>query len=370
MNALDTPILVTFFRSYSAQNKGEALYTSREFAERIRTATGDTKGDLPWLKLARFGNRRSPPGPDGKGGNSLRWDANVLAISGIEADYDGEQIAVDEALETLEKQGIASLLYTSPSHTEDTPRWRVLCPLSEETKPAQRRHFLGRLNGLFRGILSRESWALSQSYYFGCVRNNPSHRVELIDGTPIDLHDDLDECWIGPGNNTDTAGNPADVTGDERETAELIRRIVTGEEYHTALTPLAARLIGRNAPRDITREILRGAMLAIPEDRHDGRWKARFDEIERLIDGAVTKYADPAEKRRNNNRTIARLASNMIRNRRHPDDIRAAVSAEADKIGMPRVEAIRVMDWVANQELDRRRAAYAAQNREATHASN
>jgi hypothetical protein len=355
MSILDRPILVTFFRNSGAMNKGEARYSPLELAERILATTAEHKTELPWLKLARFGNRRTDKG-------SLRHDGNVLAISGLEADYDGGLITFDEALETLEKQGVASILYTSPGYSESAPRWRVLCPTSVEAKPAQRRHLLGRLNGLFCGTFARESWTLSQSYYFGSVRNNSSHRVELIDGTPIDQHDDLDEIWIGP-TNTQTASNRGNVTGDERETAELIRRSLTGEELHTTLTPLAARLIGRNVPRDIVRELLRAIMLSWPEAARDDRWKARFAGIDRQIDSAVAKYAEPAANRRNNKRAIARLTGTMIRNRQHPDIIRTAVAAEADKLSMPHNEAIQVMDWVANREFDRRRAANAPQRR-------
>jgi len=92
---------------------------------------------------------------------------------------------------------VASLAYTSPSHTEDAPRWRVLCLFSKEYPPDRRDAFMGRLNGLFRGIFSAESWTLSQSFYLGSVNNNPSHRAEIINGTPIDLLPALDETWIG-----------------------------------------------------------------------------------------------------------------------------------------------------------------------------
>ncbi len=149
----DTPIPVTFFTSHAAMNKNEARYTMCELAQRIFVTTAQTKGELPWLKLARFGNHRTDKG-------SLRHDPNVLAVTGIEADCDDERVTVDEALEILTKQGVASILYTSPTHTEDAHRWRVLCPLSAEVKPDQRRHFLGRLNGLFRGIFAGESFTL------------------------------------------------------------------------------------------------------------------------------------------------------------------------------------------------------------------
>ena len=104
----------------------------------------------------------------------------------------------DEALEVLERQGLASVRSTPRHRTpRPSPRWRVLCALATEMAPGERGRYMGRLNGLFRGIFADESWTLSQGYFFGSVNGNPSHRVEVIDGEPIDAHDDLDEIWLG-----------------------------------------------------------------------------------------------------------------------------------------------------------------------------
>ncbi len=357
MTTLDRAIPVTFFEDYAAQTKREEPYSPRALAERISTVTMRQKARLPWLKLARFGEKRSPPKADGTGGNSLRWDVNVLEVTGIEADYDQERIPFDAAMERLEKQGIASILYTSPSYTEDTPRWRVLCPLSEELAPDRRRAIFGRLNGLFGGVFSRESWTLSQAYYFGSVNHNPSHRVELIDGTTIDQHDDLDEIWLGPS--AQAQPDQTETGRDERETAELIRRALTGEELHTTLVPLAARLIGRNISQDITTEILRGIMRSWPEAAQDDRWRARYAEIGRIVTSATTKYREPAEQRGENTRAIARLAGRMIRERQTKDDIRAAVAEEAIKLNIDPARAQQIATWVGDRELDRRKRIHA-----------
>ena len=147
MSPLDAPIAVTFFRNYAATTKTEELYTPRALAERIRAVTAASKDRLPWLKLARFGNLRTDK-------NSLRNDKNLEGITGIEGDYDGGRVTFDEALKRITQQGIAAILYTSPSHCEDAPRFRVLCPTSMELSPDQREHMLGRLNGLLGGIFS------------------------------------------------------------------------------------------------------------------------------------------------------------------------------------------------------------------------
>lgn len=125
-----------------------------------------SKSELPLIKLARFGDVRSKRG-------SLRHDRNVLGVHGIEADYDGEQMPPERAVELLQAANVRAVVYTSASHTPQTPRWRVLAPLTCEFPPDQRRAFIERLNGALGGVLSAESFTLSQAFYFGRVEGVP-----------------------------------------------------------------------------------------------------------------------------------------------------------------------------------------------------
>jgi hypothetical protein len=286
---------VTFFRDFAAGDKIEEAWTLSSLASRIRTVTAAEKKQLPWLKLAKFGETRSAK-------NSLRHDGNVLAIAGVEADYDGEKMPMEAAAEALEKAGVLSMLYTSPSHTEDAPRWRVLCPTSAELPPMRREHLVGRLNGLLGGVLAGESWTLSQSYYFGSVRHNPSHQVLVIDGTPIDQHDELDEIWRGKpqtGPSTGTAEKPRSGPLDE---AALLQEIATGRSYHTAQVRLLGAWARAGMPYMEARAKLVAAMEAVPEAERDARWQSRMADIDRCLDDIYGKQAkakdaasDPAE---------------------------------------------------------------------------
>jgi hypothetical protein len=183
-------MIVTSFPDRGARHKTEEDLPLDVLARRIEHATAGEKSGLPLLKCARFGDCRTDKG-------SLRHNDNVLAIAGIEADYDGEAIGFDAAVAGLSRAEIAGIVYTSPSHAADAPRWRIVCPLSAEYPPAERDRFLDRLNGLFGGIFANESWTLSQSYYFGSVKRNPSHRVAVTAGVCIDQADQLDEGAIG-----------------------------------------------------------------------------------------------------------------------------------------------------------------------------
>ncbi|MBX9595509.1 MAG: DUF3987 domain-containing protein [Roseomonas sp.] len=187
---LDAARPVTFFRDRFTTTKAEETVSLRDLVERVRDTRADRKDLLPWLKLARFGANRTEKG-------SLRHDANVLEIHGIEADYDGEQITLDRARQVLTNAGVAAMLYTSPSHREEAPRWRVLCPTSQGLPPASRAGLVARINGLFVGALAAESFTLSQSYYFGAVDGCTAHEVVLIEGRAIDLADELDDNALG-----------------------------------------------------------------------------------------------------------------------------------------------------------------------------
>jgi hypothetical protein len=80
-----------------------------------------TKDAAPLIKLGRFGDNRTDKG-------ALRHDSNPIEVTGCEGDYDGERVPMENAAALLEQAGIRALFYTSPSHTPDKPRWRVLLP--------------------------------------------------------------------------------------------------------------------------------------------------------------------------------------------------------------------------------------------------
>ena len=94
----------------------------------------------------------------------------------------------------------------------------------------------------------------------------------------------------------------ANVPGEERETAELVRQVLAGEDYHTPLAALAMRLLKGGTPDGQAVLLLRGFMQAVPEDRRDlkeggmqpGRWQVRYDDIPRAVSTARAKLGAPA----------------------------------------------------------------------------
>jgi hypothetical protein len=181
-------IRVTFFKNYAATTKTEEELTPEELRDRIISTSAATKAKLPWLKLGKFGTKKTDQ-------KCLRHDANVLGLTGVELDYDDEDVSFDSAVAMLQEMHLFTLIYTSPSHTEAKPRWRILAFLSKlETRNAMRIKYVARINGRMGGIIKKkESFNLSQGFYYGRALDNAdaNHRAVIIAGDFIDLRDDL-----------------------------------------------------------------------------------------------------------------------------------------------------------------------------------
>lgn len=243
------------------------------------------KGACPLLKLATFGDQRTAQG-------ALRSDQNLLRVYGVEGDYDAGEVGVDEAVRRLERAQLRAVVYTSPSHSDEKPRWRVLAPLSKECPPADRNRFLARVNGALGGILASESFALSQTYYIGPVEGRRYLVVPTFDdpteGRCVDELDELDAIAAMPAKAPNSGETSTSADG------ELLDAIRYGTKYHESLVSLAARYVGRGmAPADAT-----AALQALMDDVKPAggdlsRWQERRNEIPRIVAGAAAKFTRP-----------------------------------------------------------------------------
>ncbi|AUM72930.1 AAA family ATPase [Paracoccus jeotgali] len=182
LSPLDAPLAVTRFSNVHAKRLSTDAMSLRTLAGVIRRMRADSKAALPLLKLATFGDKRTEKG-------SLRHDGNLGTIHGIEGDYDAGGVTASEAVQMLKAADIAALVYTTPSHKPDAPRWRVLVPTSAPVTPQERDALCARVNGALGGILANESFARSQSYYFGGIGSDPE--VHLVEGRAIDTASDV-----------------------------------------------------------------------------------------------------------------------------------------------------------------------------------
>ena len=228
---------VTVFRSKSG-DIAAARPMSMEELERVihrgpTVESEDRKATLPLLKLARFGDQATAKG-------SLRSDENVSQVYGIEGDYDGEQVAMETAAERLKRFDIEALLHTSARHRPEAPRWRVFCPLSVPLEgdtaqlKAQHAYWLDHLNGALGGILSVESWTLSQAYFFGSIAGfTPLTSIRLA-GKCLDQLDELPPAMgkFGKRDEADKA-QPNASEGEKADASADIKSIATGEHVYT-----------------------------------------------------------------------------------------------------------------------------------------
>lgn len=282
-------VTITVFPDQYARSKSVQEHTLEELAALIRNTQRSTKQELPWLKLASFGNRTD------NGSSCLRWDGNVLDVTGCEADYDREQMDFDEAVERLESAGIEAIVYTSPSHEPFKPRWRALAPFSEPLPPDRRAAMVARLNGVLGGVVADESFALSQSYYFGHPYEPAEVRAEVVRGTRIDLLPGLDAGAIGKSNRQ--SGNGEERShgfGGGLDVIEMIRRIETGESLHPPMMSLAGKLARETRSRPLITEMLHGIFLTANQGRYAGRWPEVLRELDHALDKEIAKQA-PAQ---------------------------------------------------------------------------
>lgn len=150
-----------------------------ELVERVKNPPlHDSKEQCQLINGASFGDRKSASG-------SYRHRDNVLLVSFLEVDYDGEIISLDAAEAMVRDMGIAAVIYTTARHRHDRPRWRALLPLSNPVPIAERARCVALANDLFQGALAVESFTPSQAYYVGRVKN-VLYETREVKGEPID----------------------------------------------------------------------------------------------------------------------------------------------------------------------------------------
>jgi len=264
------PFVVTSFRDLSGDTLTTESMTLDQLKATIDKTSALNKGDLPLIKLATFGDKRSDKG-------SLRHNANVLKVHGVEGDYDGESMSIDTAARKL--VGIECLLYTSPSHMPAKPRWRVIAPFSVALNGKARDKMLRRIDARLGGVLAKESYTLSQAYFIGSVKGGSTAEVRVLEGKRIDRVSDIDET---------VKEERAHESSDE---ADLIKRLQQGDDgRHEAVTVLAAKFAARGMVTPGIIKTLR-ALMDASDARRDAKFKARYAEIVPAAESAVRKFA-------------------------------------------------------------------------------
>lgn len=273
-----TAIAWTRFLDRAATSARELQHEWRELVEHLEHAGPyPAKSVCPWIKLARFGQSRSLKG-------ALRHDGNLLQITGVEGDYDGEQMQPEEAVALLERAQLRAVVYTSPSHTPGAPRWRVLAPLSQPMDPGSRSALLARINGALGGVLTPESFTLSQSYYYGRVQGQEDYRVLVTyddpeEGVTVDQADELDDIAIGKPARAHVSDGVSPGNCIAARVEQLGRRLRTGDGRRDLLKSY----IGDRSNRGLSSDEIRALLEDVAERFFDPADPLDWSNINRLI---------------------------------------------------------------------------------------
>lgn len=175
----EQPFHCTTFSDLQAQNSKFHSLTWVQFTASIINPTSyPQKRAMLLLSCSAYGKKRTK-------NNSLRHAANLTKCFGIEGDYDAGHVTIEQARDRLSEAGICAVLYTTPSHKQDSPRWRVIAPLSIPSTPGLRKKHVARLDACLGGVLAKESYTLSQAFYIGRVEG-VEYTSYLTEGVCID----------------------------------------------------------------------------------------------------------------------------------------------------------------------------------------
>lgn len=289
----------TEFPDRMAMSRRTRTSTWPDFVQMLATPPSvAAKDKQPLLKLATFGERRTE-------GGCYRTDKNVLQISGIEGDYDAEKVSPEEAVAALERHGIRAVVYTSWSHKDDAPRWRVVCPTSRQLPPGERQALTSRLNGALGGVLAGESFTLSQSYYFGRSRDGVYRCLTTFndpeEGECIDELSSLDAIAIrksGPSVREAVWGSqfPPQTAqiGAAAPNDDWIGALLDGDDVHGNALRVVGRMVAKGYDDSTIKDLFRALEPQVAHAR--GRDRAREllgSELDRMIVGARAKGFAP-----------------------------------------------------------------------------
>lgn len=189
-------------------------------------ATYPAKAACPLWKPCRFGDRRNAKG-------SRRIAENLDQVWGVMLDYDGGAVSIEQARDLAARAGVESIFYTTPSHTDDEPRWRAVLPLSEASPADQHERLVSLANGVLGGIAAPESWRPAQFFYYGHVAGSPYKFFETA-GRCLDQLDPRPKPVGPPGRGSETASRGA-LAASSKPSLGL-----SSDEIRTALRPLDA----------------------------------------------------------------------------------------------------------------------------------
>jgi hypothetical protein len=277
----------TVFLNQQARTK-ECVLISANGLRSVKSAS--SKKSAPWLKLAIFGDE-----PTKK--NCLRNDANVIAVTGAEFDYDDGELAFEPAVARLTEAGVKAIAYTSASHTPGKPKWRILLPFNkpyQSTKDemkAYRKNAVLRVETILDVKADHASYNLSQAFYFGPVKQTEEYyQVLETPGEFIDILHDLKAGLPEPVSSNPFEGLAGSLKelGAGGDVEGWTAGIVAGNPLHPNVRDLAAHYAAVGVRQRDARAIIE-TLLGVSHAA-EGSVNRELKDIERTLSNAYDKF--------------------------------------------------------------------------------
>ncbi|MGP5563690.1 DNA primase family protein [Vreelandella alkaliphila] len=337
---MSAPLTITLWTDVKGTAKKDMEMSWPQFGEWLSALPpAQVKDNCKLIKLARFGGDRTEK-------RSLRHDANVVEVTGIEGDYDDEVMTPEEAIAKLEAAGLRATVAPTFTSTPDTPRWRVLTPLMEAVSPSERLKYLEALNGILGGVLAKESATLSQSYYVG-VPSGADYTVKHTFGDPregstldgLEMMDGIDHLRVPVGKKKDKATSSGDGEAfDDSTFDDWVQDLVSCDSIHPALVRIVAHCVAKGFDDGHIKLLFAGLADRVKAKRGDERGDLMLGkELDDAIKSARDKGFAP--------RSFGELLSDArdLDKDSDPETINALV---VETVSLPPIEKRRVREAI------------------------
>lgn len=289
LEGVDNPqnlVTLTVFQNLFGSDKQELQMFWPDFLQWLRTLPPKPKAESPLIKFSRFGGQTTPKG-------SFRHDDNLLEVTGLEGDYDAGSYSAEEAQRVLQEAGVEAVIVTTHSHTAERPRWRVFAPVSRPVHPQERKALMRRLNAILGGVLTAESFVLSQAYFIGYPPGGEAnYRVLPSRGQPIDLVPVVKAVEVRDEDDVPVPKDWERKGAMEEKDLKHLTNIMRsgGEGVHEASLRLSMALATRKVPQGLILDFLQSLM----REWADGsdRWASRFEDLDRIVYSAIRKVRE------------------------------------------------------------------------------
>lgn len=221
-----------------------------------------------------------------------RNDANlktskILVIDGDKGKDGGNCCSPLELHEWLKKMEFNHFIYTTHSHSAEVNKFRAVVECDSNYGKESLEKNINRLMKIVNrkcDISNVNEMKVWSQPWFVPTRDDPSDGLfeyySYFEGEPFSIE-------LESGKDEETEKISA-VGSESPSLEELYYNIQTGKEFHTSLRTIIWQYIKDGMSPANTRENVKNLMNRSMEAGSD-RWKARYDEIDGLVDGAVRK---------------------------------------------------------------------------------